>query len=100
MERNFPVTLLFLLHSVDECAIRKEKVKKCRSIDVRSKCLVSKNKKFEVCVWCPDGACAKKPEGQKQTCLSRVFAKKLGVFDYEDCLPAGTQNGCSGSNYS
>ena len=51
------------------------------------------------CVWCPDGLCAKKPANVPQKCLSHDYAeKKLGIVDFEDCLPAGTQNGYSGCN--
>ena len=100
MERHFPVTLLFLLHSGGECAIREGKGKHCHSINSRFKCLVSKNKLSQDCVWCPDGACATKPENVKQTCLAKEFAENLKLSDYEHCLLAGTQNGYSGPNYS
>ena len=100
MERNFPVTLLFLLY-LDECAIRVEKTRLCKDINDRAQCLISINKfGSDDCVWCPDDLCAAKPNSHPQTCLARGIAEQVGVFDYEDCLRAGTQNGYSGPNYS
>ena len=99
MERHFPITLLFLLHSGGECVIREEKVKDCRLIKTRALCLLSKNKISQDCVWCTDGACATKPK-RVMPCLAKEYAKKLELSDTEDCLLECTQKGYSGSHYS
>ena len=93
------VLLYFLLHS-DECAIRDKTLNVgCGTIKTRAECLTSIA--FGIlCVWCPDGSCAKKPVDVPDQCLFKKYATEIGVLDFEDCLPAGTQNGCSGSNYS
>ena len=82
-----------MVGATDECAIRTKAIRGCNNIEDRSSCLVHKNKADQDCVWCPDGLCAMKPRRVKQKCLAKKYAEKLKVFDYEDCLRTGTQNG-------